>query len=54
MAPYRGRAHNADRRLSERNSTPMTLKELQSWLEQEYTLNISIPAIDRFLCQILG
>jgi len=39
---------------SYRSIPPLTLKELQSWLEQEYALCISVPAIDKFLRHKLG
>lgn len=32
----------------------MTLKELQTWLESEQGLSLSISAIDKFVCQKLG
>jgi transposase len=36
------------------NSPSMTLMELQSWLEHEQSLSISIPAIDKFIRHKLG
>jgi transposase len=36
------------------NSPSMTLKELQSWLEREQALSVSISAIDKFIRHKLG
>jgi transposase len=49
MKPYEAviRTHLA-------NSPSMPLKELQSWLEQEQALSISISAIDKFIRHKLG
>lgn len=35
-------------------SPSMTLKELQSWLESNHALTVSIPALDKFLRLKLG
>jgi transposase len=36
------------------NNPSMTLKELQSWLEHEQALSVSISAIDKFIRHKLG